>query len=156
MDFGFMQASSLDYNGQRNSVNRVVSSWDGFSLYLLVVDEASWYVWVFLTKLKEPPLDIINTFLIRFDTRVVVRFEWTRVENWHALLHSRTSSCKSTTMSLNPQELIVQRRMGQWRFRMGNWRSVREPYSLGPGCRRNIGRRHYSTWCIFTIDWYIP
>ncbi len=81
MDFGFMQASSSDYNGQRNSVNRVVSSWDGFSLYLLVVDEASWYVWVFLTKLKEPPLDIINTFLIRFDTRVVVWFERTRVEN---------------------------------------------------------------------------
>jgi hypothetical protein len=41
MDFGFMQASSLDYNGQHKSNDRVVSSWDGFSLYLLVVDEAS-------------------------------------------------------------------------------------------------------------------
>jgi hypothetical protein len=31
----------------------------------LVVDEASRYIWVFLTKFKEPPLDIIDTFLDR-------------------------------------------------------------------------------------------
>ncbi len=34
--------------------------------YLLVVDEASRYIWVFLMKSKEPPLDIIDTFLDRF------------------------------------------------------------------------------------------
>jgi hypothetical protein len=31
-----------------------------------VVDEASQYVWVFLTKSKEPPLDIVDKFLDRF------------------------------------------------------------------------------------------
>jgi hypothetical protein len=31
----------------------------------LVVDEASRYIWVFLTKSKEPPLDIIDTLLDR-------------------------------------------------------------------------------------------
>jgi hypothetical protein len=44
MDFGFMRASSSDYNGHRKSNDRVVSSWDGFSSYPLVVDEASRHV----------------------------------------------------------------------------------------------------------------
>jgi len=66
MDFGFMRASSSDYTAQDKSVNRVVHSWDGYSSYLIIVDEASRYIWVFLTKSKEPPLEIIDTFLDRF------------------------------------------------------------------------------------------
>jgi hypothetical protein len=45
--------------------DRVVASWDGYSLCLLVVDEASRHIWVFLAKTKEPPIDIIDTFLDR-------------------------------------------------------------------------------------------
>ncbi len=41
MDFGFMRASSPDYNGTQHSGPRVVTSWDGFSSYLLIVDKAS-------------------------------------------------------------------------------------------------------------------
>jgi hypothetical protein len=41
MDFGFMHASSPDYDGTRHSGPRVVTSWDGFSSYLLIVDKAS-------------------------------------------------------------------------------------------------------------------
>jgi hypothetical protein len=63
MDFGFMQASSLDYSRPNKKHDRIIDSWDGYSSYLLVVDEASRYIWVFLTKSKEPPLDIIDTFL---------------------------------------------------------------------------------------------
>jgi hypothetical protein len=58
-----MQASSLDYQRPSKATDRVIASWDGYSSYLLVVDEASRYIWVFLTKSKEPPLDIIDTFL---------------------------------------------------------------------------------------------
>jgi hypothetical protein len=63
MDFGFMRASTLDYSRPNKDHDRVVASWDGYSSYLLVVDEASRYIWVFLTKSKEPPLDIVDTFL---------------------------------------------------------------------------------------------
>jgi hypothetical protein len=66
MDFGFMRASSPDYDGTRHLGPRVVMSWDGFLSYLLIVDKASRYIWVFLTTSKEPPVDIINTFLTRF------------------------------------------------------------------------------------------
>jgi hypothetical protein len=41
MDFGFMRTSSSDYDGTRHSGPRVVTSWDGFSSYLLIVNEAS-------------------------------------------------------------------------------------------------------------------
>jgi hypothetical protein len=49
MDFGFMQASSLDYQQPNKVTDRVVALWDGYSLYLLAVDEASRYIWVLLT-----------------------------------------------------------------------------------------------------------
>jgi hypothetical protein len=60
MDFGFMRASSSDYTTPNKTLDRVIDSWDGYSSYLLIVDEASRYIWVFLTKSKEPPLDIIE------------------------------------------------------------------------------------------------
>ena len=63
---GFMRASTSDYSRPNKQIDRVVASWDGYSSYLLVVDEASRHIWVFLTKIKEPPLDIVDTFLTRF------------------------------------------------------------------------------------------
>ncbi len=44
----------------------MVLSYDGFSSYLLIVDEASRFVWVCLTSTKEPPLDIVDAFLSQF------------------------------------------------------------------------------------------
>jgi hypothetical protein len=66
MDFGFMRAATSDFSRPNKKTNRVVNSYDGFSLYLLIVDEATQYIWVFLTKLKAPPLDILVSFFARF------------------------------------------------------------------------------------------
>jgi hypothetical protein len=66
IDFGFMRASSSDYGRQDKSRACVIKSWDGYSLYLSILDEASRFLWVFLKKSKEPPLDIVETFLGRF------------------------------------------------------------------------------------------
>jgi hypothetical protein len=63
MDFGFMCASTSDYPRPHKSKDRVIQSYDGFTLYILVVDEATRYVWVFLTASKDPPLDIVSEFL---------------------------------------------------------------------------------------------
>ena len=63
MDFGFMRASTSDFSRQSD---RVVNSYDGFSLYLLIVDEATHFIWVFLMKSKAPPLDILDSFFARF------------------------------------------------------------------------------------------
>jgi hypothetical protein len=63
MDFGFMRLSTSDYACPNKSTDQVVSSYDGFTLYLLVIDEASRYTSVFLTKSKDPPVDIMCAFL---------------------------------------------------------------------------------------------
>jgi hypothetical protein len=63
MDFGFMQTSASDFSWANRSKDCVIFSYNGFSSYLLTVDEASCYIWVFLTHSKEPPLDIISEFL---------------------------------------------------------------------------------------------
>ncbi len=58
-----MCASTTDYARPNKSTDKVVSSYDGYTLYLLIIDEASWYAWVFLTKSKDPPLNIVRAFL---------------------------------------------------------------------------------------------
>ena len=65
LDFGFLRASTDDYSRPDKEKDRVVLSYDGFNSYLLAVDEISKYVWVFLTKSKEPPIDIIKLFLTK-------------------------------------------------------------------------------------------
>jgi hypothetical protein len=66
MDYGFMRASTSTYGRPNKAEDRVVLSHDSFSSYLLVVDEASRYAWVFLTDGKDPPTLIIREFLTRF------------------------------------------------------------------------------------------
>jgi hypothetical protein len=63
MDFGFMWALAFDFSWANRSKDHVILSYDGFSSYLLIVDEASCYIWVFFTHSKEPPLDNISKFL---------------------------------------------------------------------------------------------
>ena len=63
MDFGFMRSSTSDYARPNKSTDRVVSSYDGYTSYLLTIDEASRMAWVFLTKSKDPPFDIVRAFL---------------------------------------------------------------------------------------------
>ena len=59
MDFGFMRASTSDHARPNKSTDRVVSSYDEYTSYLPVIDEASMMAWVFLTKSKDPPIDIV-------------------------------------------------------------------------------------------------
>ena len=66
MDFGFMQSSSEDYKRSNKATDRVVMSYDGYSSHLVIVDGASCRVWVFLTKTKEPPIDILRAFMSKF------------------------------------------------------------------------------------------
>jgi hypothetical protein len=64
MDYGFMRASQSDYRQPNAKTNCVVWSWGGYSLYLLVVDEASQFMWLFLTKSTVLPIpDKIEDYL---------------------------------------------------------------------------------------------
>jgi hypothetical protein len=63
MDFGFIRASTLDYCHPHPGADRVVECFERFTSYLIIIDEASRYVWVFLRKSKEPPTDLVLDFL---------------------------------------------------------------------------------------------
>ncbi len=41
----------------------MVECFEGYSAYLIIVDEFFRYVWVFLRKSKQPPVDLVKTCL---------------------------------------------------------------------------------------------
>ena len=58
------RASASDFSAPNTETDRVVESFDGFSAYLIIIDEAtSRFVWVFLCKSKDPLIDLVSHFL---------------------------------------------------------------------------------------------
>jgi hypothetical protein len=66
-----MRSLCSDYRSPRLGLNRVVECFEGYSAYLIIVDKALRYVWVFLRKLKEPPVDLVLAFLAIHSSPVV-------------------------------------------------------------------------------------
>ena len=66
MDFAFMGASTSNYECPNKYTDQVVTSYEGYSSHLIIVNSASRQVWAFLTKTKEPPLDILSAFMKKF------------------------------------------------------------------------------------------
>jgi hypothetical protein len=66
MDFGFMRSSQFDYSRPDKKDDRVVTLFDGYNSYLLVVDEYTKMTWVYLCVSKEPPLELIGLHLDQF------------------------------------------------------------------------------------------
>ena len=64
--FGFIKASTSDFSRHDPKRDRVVSLFNRFSSYLLIVDEASRYTWVLLCRSKDPPIDKISAFHTEF------------------------------------------------------------------------------------------
>jgi hypothetical protein len=60
VDFGFMKGSGYC---KKDEEGRTITSIDGFRSYFLIIDRKTRYVWVFLTKTKQPPLTIFSQFL---------------------------------------------------------------------------------------------
>jgi hypothetical protein len=60
MDMGFVRSTKYQ---QRDKDGHLVTSIDGYNGYLIVVDCATRYTWLFFTHYKTPPLDIIRGFL---------------------------------------------------------------------------------------------
>src|SRR5688572_14278558 len=63
MDFGFLRASSDVYQKMKNETRIVRSHNGGNNSYLLIVDAATRFCWMFPTPSKHPPIGIVNQFL---------------------------------------------------------------------------------------------
>ena len=66
MDFGFLRASMEDFRSTNVKTDQIVESFNGYKSYLLVVDKTTLYTWLFLTKTKKPPTNIIRIFLTKY------------------------------------------------------------------------------------------
>jgi hypothetical protein len=66
MDMGFIQSKKYNY---RDEYGQLVMSIDGYNTYLVIVNCATWYTWLFLTRHKTPPIDIIRGFLNTHGTK---------------------------------------------------------------------------------------
>jgi len=63
MDFGFVRGSNYTVKTEDGPT---VTSIDGYNSYLIIVDRATRYIWLFLTKSKHPPIDIARKVLKKF------------------------------------------------------------------------------------------
>jgi hypothetical protein len=63
MDFGFVRGSDWK---KKDSDGKTVTSIDGNRAYLLVIDRATRYIWIFVTKTKHPPITQVAGLLNKF------------------------------------------------------------------------------------------
>jgi hypothetical protein len=66
INFAFMHSSRDNYKRPNKSMDQIVTSYHGYSAHLIIVDSASQWVWAFLTKSKDPPINILRTFMSKF------------------------------------------------------------------------------------------
>jgi hypothetical protein len=68
MDLGFLRGpDNLQevLNSGATPTKTIQKSHDGYNCYLLIVDAASRYLWSFLLKNKDPPIDLVDKFLAK-------------------------------------------------------------------------------------------
>jgi hypothetical protein len=70
IDFGFMKGGEFVLQDKEG---RTITSIDGYRSYCIIVNRASRYTWVFLTKTKHPPVDLITKFLEQHGNKQVAR-----------------------------------------------------------------------------------
>ncbi len=149
-----MRASTTDYSRRDKSKDRVVLSYDGFSAYLLIVDKALRYVWIFLTNSKSPPLDIIEEFLtlhghaeggcIRTDQGGELagssKFQDILLQQFH--------------YTIEPTGAIVLPKMVRPKSTTTNSLSAPAPYCTVHPSQPSTGPRRFCIWYTYTIAWF--
>ena len=66
MDFGFIKAKDIAVDkNDTGEPTKLVTSYDGYNSYLIIVDKATRYIWVFLSANKAPPLKTLHQFLTK-------------------------------------------------------------------------------------------
>lgn len=109
-DFGFIRSSNDDYSRPTKSKDRIVESYDGYNSYLLIVDEISKYCWIFLTKSKEPPIELTKLFLRQYGHKNGGKIrcdqggELARSEEWRSLVLRDFQYCVEPTGADSPSQ----------------------------------------------------
>jgi hypothetical protein len=143
MDFGFICASSVDYHCSNVTSDRVIDSYNGYSSYLLIMDNKSSMSWIFLTQSKSPPLELVRLFLCTFGcNRSLGGFIWCNqggeLARSHALIDIWLS--RNSATRLNRLALTAHPRMDRLKNGMMSSRSQPAPSSMGLLWNLSIGQ----------------
>ena len=70
IDFGFVRGTEASYNTtiekEKSQRGKIVTSLDGSTCYVIIVDRITQYTWIFLAKNKKPPVQTIKQILDKF------------------------------------------------------------------------------------------
>lgn len=102
VDFGFIRASTSDFSKPDPKHDRVVESFNGFTSYLLIANEASRYVWVLLCQTKEPPIEEMSALLPEFGLKTGGLSAMTVEVNSHAASPSSRRCNETSATKSNP------------------------------------------------------
>jgi hypothetical protein len=168
-DYGFMRASSVNYSRPSKETDRVVKSFDGYNCYLLIVDEVSRFVWVFLCSSKEPLIDMSDFLrvhghakggLIRTDQggelarSIAFRQAMLQRHNFDVTTASSDSNLASSN-GVSILELIHLRKTVGLKNGMILLLLLPGCYCTVPVCRQSIGPLHSVTQYTSTIAEYM-
>ena len=70
IDMGFVRGTQFSY---RDADGKLVTSLDGYNSYVIIVDRATRYSWVFLAKSKLPQIEPIKQFLLTHGSRTTTQ-----------------------------------------------------------------------------------
>ena len=66
MDFGFVRGKEYSHQDKQG---KIMTSIDGYKSYLLIIDRATRYAWIFLTSSKNPPVKEAEAVLQKFGSK---------------------------------------------------------------------------------------
>jgi hypothetical protein len=69
-DMGFVRGTKYHH---KDEDGQIITSMDGFNSYLIVVDRATRFTWIFLSRNKAPPITLLKGFLQTHGTKQPVR-----------------------------------------------------------------------------------
>ena len=131
MDFGFMRASTSDYTTPNTATDQVVTSFDGFNAYLLIINDASWFIWVFLRNQRSPQLTWFPTSNRFTAANLALLSAVTKAENSHDARLFARQCWRNTRTLLNPQ---VQTALPKMRVLRNGTTHLRSLFALSLGC----------------------
>jgi hypothetical protein len=145
-----MRSSTEDYKRPNKATDWVVTSYDGYSAHLDIVDGASWHVWVFLTKSKDPLIDILRAFMSRYGLKTGL------VRTDQGGEFARSSAVCTIMLNkfgyvVKPTGADVLPRTAEQKYTTILWPSKSEHYFMVPDFTQGFGLQPFSMQSTFTI-----
>ena len=72
MDFGFVRGTSFKLQTAKGE-GLTITCVDGKNSYCIIVDRATWHIWVFLSNTKDPPIEPVCMVLRKFGANITHR-----------------------------------------------------------------------------------